>query len=43
MGGEVLDVDIADFPRPGKRMLRRGGEVKIYDTLDAGSFEPLGD
>src|SRR3712207_2384087 len=26
MGGEALDVDVADFPRLGKRMVRRGME-----------------
>ena len=41
MGGESLDVDIADFPRLGKRMLRRGQDVEIYDTSDARSFGPL--
>ena len=38
MGGENLDVEIADFPHLGKRMLRRGGDVEIYDTSDAQSF-----
>jgi uncharacterized cupin superfamily protein len=35
MGGENLDVEISDFPRLGKRMLRRGQNVEIYDTSDA--------
>ena len=39
MGGENLDIEIADFPRLGKRMLRLNGEVEIYDTSDAQSFE----
>lgn len=38
VGGENLDVEIADFPRLGKRMLRRGQDVEIYDTSDAQSF-----
>jgi uncharacterized cupin superfamily protein len=38
MGGENLDVEISDFPRLGKRMLRRGQNVEIYDTSDAQSF-----
>ncbi len=38
MGGENLDVEIGDFPRLGKRMLKRGQEVEIYDTSDAQSF-----
>ncbi len=41
MGGEVLDVDVADFPRLGKRMGRRGMEVEIYDASDAKPFGPL--
>jgi uncharacterized cupin superfamily protein len=41
VGGENLDVEIADFPRLGKRMLRRGQEVEIYETSDARSFGPL--
>jgi uncharacterized cupin superfamily protein len=41
VGGENLDVEIADFPRLGKRMLRRGQDVKIYETADARSFGPL--
>jgi uncharacterized cupin superfamily protein len=41
MGGESLDVEIADFPRLGKRMLRRGADVEIYDISNAKSFGPL--
>jgi uncharacterized cupin superfamily protein len=41
MGGEVLDVDVADFPRLGKRMVRRETEVEIYDASDAREFGPL--
>jgi uncharacterized cupin superfamily protein len=41
VGGEALDVDIADFPRLGKRMVRRGQEVEIYDASDAKGFGPL--
>ncbi len=41
MGGEALDVDVADFPRLGKRMVRRGMEVEIYDASDAKEFGPL--
>jgi uncharacterized cupin superfamily protein len=41
MGGERHDAEIADFPRHGKRMVRFGGDVTIYD-LDAGRpFGPL--
>jgi uncharacterized cupin superfamily protein len=41
MGGENLDVEVADFPRLGKRMLRRGDNVEIYNLSDAKSFGPL--
>lgn len=43
MGGENLDVEIADFPRLGKRMLRRGENLEIYDISSAKSFGPLAD
>ena len=41
VGGETLDVEIADFPRQGKRMLRRGQNVEIYEMSDAKGFGPL--
>ncbi|CAA9410748.1 MAG: hypothetical protein AVDCRST_MAG01-01-1602 [uncultured Rubrobacteraceae bacterium] len=41
VGGEALDVDVADFPRLGKRMVRHGQEVEIYDVSDAKEFGPL--
>lgn len=41
VGGESYDVEIADFPHLGKRMIRRGQEVEIYDASDAQSFGPL--
>jgi uncharacterized cupin superfamily protein len=41
MGGEVLDVVVANFPRLGKRMVRRDTEVEIYDASDAQEFGPL--
>jgi len=40
-GGENLDVEIADFPRLGKRMLRHGDTVEIYDFSDAKPFGKL--
>ena len=39
--GQVIDVDVADFPRLGKRMVRRDTEVEIYDASDAQEFGPL--
>jgi uncharacterized cupin superfamily protein len=41
MGGENLEVEIADFPRLGKRMLRCGDTVEIYDLSDAKPFGAL--
>ena len=43
MSGENLDVEIADFPRLGKRMIRHEGNIEIYDTSNAKSFGPLED
>ena len=41
MGGESLDFEIGDFPRLGKRMVRRGQHIEIYDLEDAKPFGPL--
>ena len=41
VGGENLDVDIADFPRLGKRMVCRGQDVELYDIADAKRLGPL--
>lgn len=38
MGGETKDVEIADFPNIGKRMVRRGTDVEIFDAADAKPF-----
>jgi uncharacterized cupin superfamily protein len=38
MGGENLDVEIADFPHLGKRMVRRGDSVEIFEHKDAKPF-----
>jgi uncharacterized cupin superfamily protein len=40
-GGENREFEIADFPRLGKRMIRRGNQVEVYDVADARSFGPL--
>jgi len=42
MGGEARDADIADFPDLGKRLVRRGDAVEIYDMDDAQAWEPPG-
>ncbi len=38
MGGETKHVEIADFPDIGKRMVRRGAMVGMFDTADAKPF-----
>lgn len=42
-GGESLALEIADFPKFGKRMIRRGEKIEIYDSTDAKPFGPLDD
>jgi uncharacterized cupin superfamily protein len=43
MGGENVEVEVADFPRLGKRMFRRKDAVEIFDLADAKTFGPLED
>jgi hypothetical protein len=38
MGGENRDMEIADFPRLGKRMVRNGENIEIYNASDAKPF-----
>jgi uncharacterized cupin superfamily protein len=40
-GGESREFDVADFPRLGKRMVRVGKQVDIYDAGDAQPFGPI--
>jgi uncharacterized cupin superfamily protein len=40
-GGENLEYEIADFPKLGKRMLRRRQEIDVYDLADTKPFGPL--
>lgn len=40
IGGERAEIDIADFPRLGKRMFRRGDHMEVYDTADAEETAP---
>ena len=35
MGGETKTVEIADFPDIGKRMLRNGSDIEIYERAIA--------
>lgn len=41
VGGENLEVEIAEFPHLNKRMIRRGDLVEIYDASDAKPFGEL--
>ena len=40
MGGEHLELEIADFPKLGKRMIRNGTVIDTYNISDG---EPFGD
>jgi uncharacterized cupin superfamily protein len=40
-GGENREFDVADFPKLGKRMVRDGQKVDIYDIADARPMGPL--
>jgi uncharacterized cupin superfamily protein len=37
-GGEVLPVDVVDFPRLGKRMVRTASERTLYDESAGVAF-----
>lgn len=41
MGGENRDSEIADFPKLGKRMVRYGDKIDIYEISDAKPFGAL--
>jgi hypothetical protein len=41
MGGENVDIEVADFPRLGKRMIRRATQIEIHELADAKPFGPL--
>ena len=43
MGGESRDVEIADFPRHGKRMVRRGDSIDLFDIADATDWNSQND
>ena len=40
-GGENREFEVAEFPQLGKRMVRMGKQVDIYDADDAKPFGPL--
>jgi uncharacterized cupin superfamily protein len=39
MGGETLDYEIADFPDLGKRMVRTGKKIAVYELESGKPFE----
>ena len=41
VGGENLETEIADFPRLGKRMIRKKDAIEIVDHADIKPFGPL--
>ena len=41
MGGENHEIEIADFPRLGKRMIRNREKIDVYKVSDAKPFGPL--
>ena len=41
MGGENREMEIADFPRLGKRMVRNGEKIDVYEVSDAKPFGRL--
>ena len=43
MGGESHEIEVADFPHHGKRMVRIGNDVQIYDLADGRSFSEIGE
>ena len=40
-GGENREFEVAEFPALGKRMVRMGEQVDIYDADDSKAFGPL--
>jgi uncharacterized cupin superfamily protein len=41
VGGESRDFEVADFPKLGKRMVRAGKQLDVYDIADAQPLGPL--
>jgi uncharacterized cupin superfamily protein len=41
VGGENVDIEVANFPRLGRRTIRKGNEVQVYRTSQATDFGPL--
>ena len=43
VGGEHREYEVGDFPRLGRRMVRRGDQIDIFKISDAKPFGPLED
>jgi uncharacterized cupin superfamily protein len=43
MGGENHEIEVADFPKLGKRMIKLGDKFEVYNVSDARPFGPLED
>lgn len=41
MGGENRDCEVATFPKLGKRMVKFGEKVEVYDLADERGMKPL--
>ena len=41
VGGENVDIEVANFPRLGRRIIRKGEDVQVYRTSDATGFGEL--
>jgi hypothetical protein len=36
-----VDIEVATFPRLGRRIIRKGEDAQVYRTSDATDFKPL--
>ncbi len=43
VGGEHREYEVAEFPRHGRRMVRRGDQIDIFKASDARKMGPLED
>ena len=43
VGGENVDIEVANFPRLGRRIIRNRDDVQVYRTSDATDFGELGE
>jgi uncharacterized cupin superfamily protein len=41
MGGESLETEVADFPGLGRRMVRLGPKMEIFDLADGRPMDPI--